>query len=186
MKIMSFDPSLTSFGIALFDFDIKTKNLDLIDLKLIETEPTKTKGVRKNSDDLRRCGEIVDAVREYAGKSDICFSEVPTGAQSSRAAFSFGMMLGILASLRAYDIPLVQVLPNETKMASVGSKTASKDAIIAWAFDKYPNSNWLTVNRKGEKQLTKKNEHLADAVAVAYAGVKTDQFKGIVSLLTLK
>ena len=62
-------------------------------------------------------------------------------------------------------------------LAATGSKTASKDDMITWAVSQYSDANWLTTKRGGHDIVTKKNEHLADAVAAVHAGMKTDLFQ---------
>ena len=68
--------------------------------------------------------------------------------------------------------------PNETKLATVGTRTASKAEMISWATDLYPKAPWI---KRGAK-FTLANEHLADALAVGHAGVKTDQFSQLLAM----
>jgi Holliday junction resolvasome RuvABC endonuclease subunit len=185
--VSSFDPAFANFGMALFKADLsklhlESLDLDLIDLKLIKTERGVSKQVRQNSDDLRRAREITDQFQNFAKRSRIGFTEVPSGAQSARAAYAFGLTVGIIA---ASPIELIQVQPFETKLATVGTKTASKEEMIEWAVEKYPEGPWIrnTRNGKNHGKIVDANEHLADAVAVAHAGIKTDQFKQLVALL---
>ena len=49
--------------------------------------------------------------------------------------------------------------------------------MIEWAIRKYPHPDWLMRKSKGILVPINDNEHLADAIAIAEAGVKTDQFK---------
>ena len=80
--------------------------------------------------------------------------------------------------------PLIEVTPTEAKKASVGRATATKDEIIDWAFKKYPNLNWLkSAQSKRPSKLTDANEHLADAIAVGHAGVKTSEFRAAAAML---
>jgi len=93
---------------------------------------------------------------------------------------SYGVCIGILASMKK---PLIQVTPNEVKLAAVGKKTATKEQMIEWAINKYPTAPWLTRKFKGQITHVKSNEHLADATAAIHAGVKTDEFKRMLVLL---
>ncbi|GAL23016.1 hypothetical protein JCM19235_1317 [Vibrio maritimus] len=106
--------------------------------------------------------------------------EVPVGSQSARSMASYGICIGILASITK---PMIQVTPTEVKMATVGSKTASKQDMIDWATSAYPDADWLTVTRKGKKVITAKNEHLADSIAAVHAAILTDQFAGAIAIL---
>jgi len=179
IKVVSFDPSMRAFGMASLLLDTATMKFEVCDLKLIETERMVTKQVRQNSDDLRRAQELAVEFKAFCKGAQIGFTEVPSGAQNARAAYSFGMMIGLLANA---PISLIQVMPSETKLATVGTKTASKDEMIEHVTEAYPDAPWIRTKRKGVMELTKANEHLADAVAVAHAGVKTDQFKQLVTM----
>jgi Holliday junction resolvasome RuvABC endonuclease subunit len=172
--VVSFDPSMRNFGMAELSLDIETMKFKIVDLKLVETEKRVTKQVRQNSDDLRRAKELHTEFQDFAKRGIVGFAEIPTGAQSARAMYAFGMSVGLLASC---PIPLIQVQPFETKLATVGTKTASKEEMIEWAVETYPDAPWLKRNGK----ILNANEHLADAVAVAHAGIKTDEFKRMAS-----
>lgn len=179
MLIGAMDPSLANFGVARLTLDLDTLKLSVVDLTLIETEKQTTKTVRQNSDDLRRCKEIVKVYHSIIGSCTVAFAEIPTGAQSARAMYAFGASVGMLASC---PVPLIQVQPFETKLATVGTKTASKEEMIEWAGEKYPDAPWIRKKVKGELKLVNKNEHLADAVAVAHAGIATDQFQQLLAM----
>lgn len=173
LRIGSIDPALENWGMSLFNFDTETFELDLLDLKLVKTEPLKEKGVRKNSDDLRRAAEIRDKWKPFHDGCDLIFSEVPTGSQHARASFANGLVVGMLTFAPAV---LIQILPLETKMASIGKKDASKQQIIDWAVAKYPTAPWLRARGNPNGAIIKDNEHLADSVAVAHAGLLTQEF----------
>lgn len=182
IPIVGLDPSMANFGMSFMYLDLEAMKLELNSLLLVETEKRANKVVRQNSDDLRRCQEITTlyhkAIAAFGAK--FAFSEVPTGAQSARAMLANGIVLGVLASC---PVPLIQVQPTETKMATVGTKTASKEEMIEWAAETYPDAPWLRHKSKGQMVLTNKNEHLADATAVVHAGLKTDQFQQVRAML---
>ena len=178
MKILAVDPSLRGFGMAKFLLDPDTLELELLELELVKTESDKSKKVRRNSDDLRRAREISKRFQALASDRNMVFAEIPTGSQSARSNLSFGMMIGILANSPR------PVMPVETKLASVGKKTASKEEIIAWAVDKYPNGDWRRYKRKGQLLLADDNEHLADACAIAEAGLLTDEFERTLAIIS--
>jgi len=179
LTIAAIDPSLSHFGMAKLVFDVDSATFDVKALQLIDTEKMKSKTVRQNSDDLRRSREIVKAFHAFVADCSLVFAEIPTGAQSARAALAFGVAIGILA---ACPKPLIQVQPFETKLATVGTKTASKEEMIEWATTRFPNAPWLRA-RSGKKQIVNANEHLADAVAIAHAGIETDQFLQLRAML---
>lgn len=178
MIVVGIDPSLSNFGLAKGTYH--NGKFFLSQLKLINTEPDNKnkKVVRKNSDDLERAKKLYTQTKEFIDEADLLIAEVPVGSQSARAMASYGACVGILACL---DKPLIQVTPNEVKLASVGSKTASKQQMIEWATTTYPSANWLTQKRLGKVELVAKNEHLADAVAAVIAGLQSDTFKQLLS-----
>lgn len=179
IAVSAFDPSLANFGMARLALDLTTLHFEVQDLKLVQTEKQTSKQVRQNSDDLRRARELARAFHDFAAQTKIGFAEVPTGAQSARAMYAFGVSVGLLA---ACPVPLIQVQPYETKLATVGTKTASKEEMIEWAVAAYPAAPWLKHIRGGKEVIGNKNEHLADALAIAHAGVKTDQFQQLRAL----
>lgn len=179
IKIVAFDPALSNLGCARFNYDWNTEELTLDALKLVHTEPTKEKRVRKNSDDLERASIIRAGMNDWCKGAALAIAEIPGGAQDARAAMAFGIVIGVLASC---PLPLVQVTPKEAKMASVGIPTATKDEMIEWATAKFPHPDWLTRKLKGETVFTKNNEHLADACGIALAGIATPQFREAVAM----
>jgi len=181
IKILGLDPSLSNFGIVSVDFNLLTNEIVKVNkIRLVETSTTKEKNVRKNSDDLNRAVQLVSALLEESKDHHIAIAEVPVGSQSARAMASYGVCIGVLAGC---PIPMIQVKPDEVKIAACGNKTASKSDMISWASLKHPEANWLTVKRNGVPTLTNKNEHPADALAAVYAGIRTDQFLQATSLM---
>ena len=177
MKIAAIDPSLANFGMAKMNLDLQTMKFDILDFMLIETDRQVSKQVRQNSDDLRRCKLIYRGFSEFVKDCAVVFAEIPSGAQSASALKALAMVTGLLAGCPK---PLIQVQPAETKIATVGTRTASKEEMIAWAAETYPDAAWLRVRKSGK--LLAKNEHLADACAIAHAGIATDQFLQVVAL----
>jgi len=164
---------------AELSLNTDSMELKVVDLKLIETERQVTKQVRQNSDDLRRAKELYKAYSVFAQRGVVVFAEIPTGAQSARAAYAFGVALGLLASCPK---PIIQLQPSEVKLATVGTKTASKSEVIEWCVEKYPDAPWIKHKRAGKMVIGNKNEHLADAIAVAHTGVGTDSFQQLLAI----
>lgn len=184
IRFAALDGSLRNFGIAKLDFDIFAKPdeaLSVVNLRLVETEKSKNKQVRSSSDNLFRAQMIGNAIREELSDCAMVFAEVPSGGQDYNSVLGFGIVIGIYAGI---TVPVIEVSPSETKMAAVGTRTASKEEMIEWAVEKFPAAPWLTVKRKGVIVPTKKNEHLADAVAVAHAGICTPSFRQVLSMMT--
>ncbi|WP_439357934.1 hypothetical protein [Bradyrhizobium sp. DASA03007] len=190
--VAGLDPAFAGFGISRLWLDLDTLEFTFDRFRTIWTEKLagKKKVVRQNSDDLRRAIELHDGLHEELKGCTVAFAEIPSGSQRARAAYAFGVVVGILSSVK---IPLIQVMPLETKQASVGSKTAEKPEIIAWAAKRFPEAPWQLyeadtrnktgkiVNRAGDLHID--NEHVADACAVPHAGIHTPEFKQLLALL---
>jgi Holliday junction resolvasome RuvABC endonuclease subunit len=142
---------------------------------LFKTAPTKNKKIPKSEDYLNRCNYLYMQVNNLVTsiKPNYVFLEGPTGSQDANSAKSIGaiyMLAGaIKANISKWDGELVIVTPIAVKKASVGSNTASKEEMLSWAVDKYPDFPFYK-SKRGEVYAY--NEHLADAIAVAHAGVK--------------
>ena len=178
ISVLGVDPSLSNFGIAKGQLDLETDKFSLERLELVETSPSSNKTVRKSSQDYDRCLTLATALFRYEKDVHVIFVEMPIGSQSARAMASYGMCIGIIAGIR--DVPVIQVSPAEVKLAAVGSKVASKEDMIEWAYSKYTHDDWI-VGRGGKP--AKKNEHLADAVATIEAGVKSTHYIAAKSVL---
>lgn len=179
ITIAGCDPSMNNFGFCKGKIDLDSGVFSLEKILLSQAPPeSKNKSVRKNSQDLSRARIHTEATRAFLKDVDVVCVEIPVGSQSARAMASYGICIGVLASI---DTPMVQVTPTEVKMVATGTKTASKKDMINWANTLYPEADWLTKKVHGVITLVDKNEHIADAIAAMHAGVKTDQFKGMLS-----
>lgn len=186
LRVVGIDPAMRNFGFVKGTIDLSSDNYEFTieRLELVQTETDKEtkKTVRKNSDDLVRARKLHNAVQAFCQDANMVFAEIPIGSQSARAMASYGICIGVLASIKK---PLVQLTPTEVKLAAVGDKNASKNDMIAWATSAYPDANWLTTKRNGVISFTNNNEHLADAVATIHAGILSDQFLQAVSILAV-
>lgn len=180
IKIAGLDGSKTNFGIALMTMDVQTLDLEVVDLILVKTEKSTNKQVRASSDNLKRSQEIAQVLRQSLADVVSVFGEVPSGGQSYDAVLGFGIVIGLYASVIP---PFVEVSPSETKIAAVGTRTASKEEMIEWAMEKFPNAPWRTRKLKGQIVPTNDNEHLADAVGIVHAGIKTPAFQQTLAIL---
>jgi len=174
INIVGIDPAIRNFGYAQAKLETVDNILKVHNVALVTTEKDTHKTIRRNSDDFRRAQHHTKALKRYCEGMHIAIAEFPTGTQSARGAMSNGIALGVLAGC---PIALVQVMPDEVKMAAVGHKQAAKEEMIEWAVAKYPDLPWLKGKVKGKLQLIAANEHLADAVATIHAGILTEQFE---------
>lgn len=186
IKIVGFDPSTSNFGIAQCEVDVETLQVEVKNLILTKTESEKLKGVNKQSDDIRRAREIREGMIAACKEHQLAITEIPfySPAAYPAANFGAGLTVGVLASC---PIPLIQVSPQDVKVAAVGHRHACKEEMMEWAFGAYPNANWRTYKRAGKAIPTQDNEHLADAVATVLAGLQTQQFQQVLAMYrTLK
>lgn len=176
MKFLSIDSSLSNTGIAAGEIYDK---IIVQHIYLIQTEKTKNKKVRASSDTIARCRTTYDGVHNIIQKfkPDVIFAETPSGSQSASGMKSYGSTCQLIASISP---PPIEVTPDEVKKASVGRKDASKKEIIDWAYNLYPALKW----RFYKGNLQAKNEHMADAIAAIFAGIKTDEFKRLMSIVS--
>jgi len=174
INVVGVDPSLSNFGFAEAKFDTDTGKVFDVNLYLCEAPPPpKNKQVRQNSVDLERAKGLYQALKSTLKNADIVFVELPVGSQTARAMASYGVCIGLFASVSK---PIIQVTASEVKVAGAGYKNATKAEMISWATTKHPEANWLTTKSKGVITHIAKNEHLADALAAIYAGLVTSEF----------
>lgn len=187
VKIAGLDGSKTNFGIAIMTLDTETMELSVDELVLLKTEKEQNKQVRKSSDNLIRSQYIARGLDEAIKNCTIAFFEVPSGGQSHDAVLGFGIVIGLYASIK---IPTAEVSPAETKLAAVGTRTASKEEMMEWARAQYPDAPWRLQTRNGKTwkigDMMADNEHLADAVAIVHAGILTPSFKQTIAILNMK
>lgn len=176
MKILGIDPAFTSTGMALATMT-HSGGLQVEKLHLFRTAKSVHKTVRRSSDDLTRARMLQQRIVEVGSGADVIMVEVPQGSQSARAAWALGIVVGVLSSIG----PFIEVTAREVKLATVGKVSASKQEMIKWAMDKHPEADgWIMTPHKSKAStVSPMNEHLADAVAVVYAGMATPEFNNL-------
>lgn len=172
---------------AVGHYNLETKNLTIEKLSLTCPVISTGKQVRQNSLDMESALQLYQGAVATAQGAHAVFIEVPVGSQSARAMASYGICVGVLGALRAEDIPFFEVTPTEVKLASAGSKTATKEQMIKWATNKHPEANWPTYKEKGAVLVSEaKAEHMADAVAAIYAGIACKTFQQLLPFMAAK
>jgi Holliday junction resolvasome RuvABC endonuclease subunit len=181
-EVVGIDISLNNIGVfrATVDASGNVMNKGVALIQPPKADASTKKQVRKNSDDLRRARWLHDGLHKAIEGANVVCVEMPVGSQSARAMASYGICVGVLSSLK---VAMIEVTPTDVKLAGVGTKTASKQEMIQWATDKHPEAEWKTMKRNGGVVLTNDNEHIADACAAIYAGMKTAEFKAMVSMI---
>lgn len=180
IPVAGFDPSLKNWGIAEATLDLDSGLLSIPKLSLVQPrDGDGKKTVRKNSLDLQRAEELAAGITSAVQRAKVIFVEVPHGSQSARAMASYGICIGVLGSVRASGVPIIEVSANENKLIFTGSKAATKQDMIAKAVELYPDANWPMHSRKISEA---KAEHMADAIAAIHSGVKTPMFQNLMRL----
>ncbi len=177
MRFVSIDSSLANTGVAVGNVG-PTGVITVDYIKLHSTSKSKHKQIRASSDAIQRCRSTWEFIQEIVKeeKPNVVFMETPSGSQSSSGMKSYGATCQLIASIHPAPI---EVTPTEVKLASFGTKTASKKDMIDWAHGLYPNVEWFWHSGK----LQAKNEHMADAIAIIYAGTKTQEFSRLKSYI---
>jgi Holliday junction resolvasome RuvABC endonuclease subunit len=176
--VVGLDPSLSNFGAVKIELTLnlsdnaKVESFKYLTMGLSETVPDKSKGRRKNEEDLARAKLHKDFLKDILKDTDFVFIEMPVGSQTARAMASYGICIGLCAWI---EVPIFILSPAELKMAACGTKTASKAEMTSWATKALPDADWMYHSSTG-KPLAK-NEHTADALAAIVAGIQSTTFK---------
>lgn len=183
IPIVGLDPSLRNWGIAQ-GYINALGEVTITNLDVVKPVLSKSKQVRQNSLDLESARQLCTGVLQAVQGAKAVFVEVPIGSQSARSMASYGICVGILGALRASGIPFFEVTPTEVKLAGPGNKTATKKDMIQWASKQHPEVQWPVHTRKSKTLITEDTaEHMADAVAAIYAGIRSNPFQQILPFL---
>lgn len=183
VKVIGMDPSFRNWGYAVAEVDIETLEVTVSEVEVFTTEKTSARTVRRTSDDFRCAQELYGKFLEMVHRHEpaFLFSEIPAGSQSAVASKGLGIALGVLASSA---VPLIQVQPQEVKLALTNSKTASKQQMMEEAHKLHPNAaGWLYRIKNNTPLLLSRMEHAADAIGAIHAGIQTQQFQDYLMVL---
>lgn len=171
VKFCSIDPSMSNLGVV--SGYITDDGIEVTGLNLIRTKKSQDKTIRASSDTYQRCRTLLVGMHEVLidWQPKVVFAELPTGSQSAAGMKSYGISICVMATI---NTPIIQVTPQEVKVAATGNKTASKKDVIEWAREGWPDASWLYTNF---------DEHLADACGAVVAGIETDQWKQVMAIL---
>ena len=184
IPVLGLDPSLRNWGLAEGMLDLESGYLSDLNLTIVETEVDDRKQVRQNSKDLIATEQLAAAIFPIARKAKLVFVEVPVGSQSAAAMKSYGVCVGILGTMKAQGIQLIEVSPMEVKENFTGKKHATKEQMIQKALEWYPEANFPRERGKATGKVIAKAEHVADAIAAIHAGVRTPVFSNLIQLLS--
>lgn len=181
IPVVGLDPSMNNWGFARGT--LGPEGLVLESIGVIQPVVSTNKQVRQNSKDVETAKQLADGLFHITGGAGIVFAEVPVGSQSARAMASYGVCVGILGAFRSQGKQFIAVTPTEVKMAATGKKDASKSQMIQWAINAHPEADWPMYKSSGKLVLSEaKAEHIADATAAIYAGLRSDPFQQLLPL----
>lgn len=178
LNVLGLDPSFRNWGVVAGKLDTDTNIFTPNHVAVIQTEKTSDKRLRVNSDDMNNAYDLWVGLQPYLEGAHLIFVEVPVGSQSAAAAKGYGICIGLLGAIRGVGKPFFEITAKEVKLIATGNPEASKQAMIDWATQKYPQLSWpTTVNRGVVKVVASKAEHMADAMAAIEAGLKSNQYQ---------
>lgn len=126
--ILSNDPSLTAWGVAVVDVDDS-----VVHAECIKTQKEAGKrNIRVGDDDCRRLRVINRKLLELASDYDVDFllAERPHGSKNARAMKSIGFTYGQLTMMsETLDIPLEWFQERDCKKTLFGKVSVTKEAI---------------------------------------------------------
>ena len=128
----------------------------------------KVKGEKVMIDMVNRARKTIENIISTVTlvSPDYTFSEIPSGSQSLSGAKSAALSCAYIALLGS---DCVISTPGEVKKATGNKRTATKDDIMNWADNKFPDYDFP---RKKDGTMVKgKCEHICDALAVVESGI---------------
>lgn len=176
IKILSIDPALRNFGMAKFDYDVLTDTLYNIHLDIAHTKAfikrkeygLKNYRIAEAYHDLKEIRGLYDKLKENLVGVDLVFAEAYIGGRTSPSLKGLVVAFTLLTII---DAPIIFVSPQDAKIVAGTNcryTAITKKDVIKWAKDKWPDLNWY--------RRQNQNEHVADALAVACAGLQSEPF----------
>ena len=165
MVILGLDPGFASLGWALLDCSAQPR---CVALGVIRTKPD-----RKSSrcdDNVNRCGEIADALRQLHDDFDFIFiaSEAQSWTRHANADRAVAQAWGVIAALsELFNCPVIQIRPQEIKMAIAGARSASKGSV-----QNILEHRVLNAEAALSKLAKTQQNHASDALAAAMASLR--------------
>lgn len=142
------------------------KNDEIVDFGVIRTEKSKVKNLRVADDRATRGNMMAAELNQIIKKHNIkgIVGELPSGSQNAAASNLLGWASGIVVAVAAvHGIPCEWISQGDSKKAALGVRAATKEAMMNWATEKFP----FTQFPKAASQF----EHVADSLA-AYHGLR--------------
>jgi crossover junction endodeoxyribonuclease RuvC len=188
VKALGFDPGFASLGWAAVE--VLPESVRVIDMGVIETEPSPKKRRQLQADDNVRRAREIDAslVKLFAEhRPGVVCAESMSFPRNSAAAAKMAMAWGVIVS-RTGSLPLLQASPQEIKMSVCGAKSASKDdveSVLRARFNRpafsepettYPSTLEVRTISKMNPLIS---DHAWDALGAVVACLGSDLIRGL-------
>lgn len=168
MIVLGIDGGFASLGIA--SVALQLDQVLLRQTWVVRTEKSAKKlGVRSGDDVSRRARELAAHIELaiQTHQPGAIALESPSWPRNAGVAAKMGVAFGVVFALaEQHRLPLVMASPMDVKLAVTGSKTATKDDVVAAIETRFPDVAW-------PKQTTLW-EHAADAIGVVLACLNSD------------
>jgi Holliday junction resolvasome RuvABC endonuclease subunit len=168
--ILGLDPSLTGFGWAVVDHDLR-----IVDCGVVSTKPlAKKRGIRVMDSQCQRSDEILRALEAvHAGHTVRCVvAEGPVGSKSVKAACALERANATWqAWAYCMRIPRAMVTAGDVKRACTGLPTCDKELVANGVRRLSPNA---AVSDAINRVAPKKREHVYDAIGAVIAAWDSD------------
>jgi len=164
--LLGIDVGFRGTGLAVLD--IQTDRL-LETFSIRPKDNSRKEKIRKSANDVFRIRQIVEGMKIVLDTWNVraAFIEFPSGSKSARAAWTMGLAGGVIIGvLDLRDIVCEYFSPYDVKMATVGARDASKEAV-----EKAVRRRWRDFD--GWPKFKADREHACDAAGILACAERT-------------
>lgn len=163
LNVVGLDPSLRNFGIVNGIIHIPSEVVKPTGMKVLHAKNVEHKF--KNISDLTSLPDVINELWDTVSEADIIFCELPHGSQSSRAMYSYGVCVALVALLISQGKPVIVTRQSQREQL-LGKDKVTKQDMIDWFNTHYPDNQYFQALKNAER------EHAADAMASIVIGLK--------------
>ncbi len=180
MLVASFDISMTATGCVLVNIPAtSTDKFHLLQAHVAVTEKNSTSEKVSNTlDSVRRADSVHRAVKDFLHDQevDLVVVEAMSWPRNASSAIKMAMVWGTLAPMLV-RYPLIEVGPQEIKIATAKSRSATKEQVEAGVKANAlldPQMAIEVLDSSVSKRALK--EHCWDAMGAVYAAMQTQKY----------
>lgn len=163
MIVLGIDPGFASMGLAAVNVGPDTERI--LELAVLRTEKSARKlEVRASDDNVRRAVQLTKGLCRLIDKHNpiAIAAEAQSWPRNAGSSAKVGIAWGVVAAVASwYSLAIVQTSPQALKKAVCGSKTATKEDVIAAIEGRFPDVEWPSP--------ASTVEHAADAIGAVLA-----------------